>query len=651
LSHAHAAGILHLDIKPENIILIAQRAAKLLDFGLAKSLVMVQTDELTRGALTRPSIAGTIGYMSPEQIRNGPLDVRSDLFQAGAVLYEMLTGRAAFPGATVAERLAAVLTRDPAPLEGSPEMLAAQAVVSRALARDPARRYPSAAAMLSDLMRASAGEWPVDLPDTLAVLDFRNLTSNAEDDWIGSGVAESVGLVFGLTPGIMLAPRDAVLRARAAARGETLEAIAVEVGLGLGCRWVLAGTYHRLGPALRMTTELFEVSTGRRVGGDELAGTLEQVFDLQERIVAATCASLAVETTGRRNAPRTALSAYECYARGRREAVKYERGAFDRARDFYEKAVALDPGYARALAGLAHAYAMRYTHTSDRSVLEAAIGFAQRAIDADATLAEPHIWLGYALRRLGREADAVAAFQRTRELDPSEFYGFYFAPGETRHWRQDPERAVTMYQRAIELDPLKGFAWWALGALHFVLGRYAEAASCFEGCARLDSMPNGLPVPGIEGYLAECLRRSGRLDEARIQCLAGLDSVERTDFMYRDTTRIFCLIALGRTAADQRDVGAARAAFEQAIAQIKGRPRTLAGGTLLVRSLAGLSRLTLDRGFYDEASERFAHRDEFDFSWVPMCEDCDTCLDLAEAASAFGLDTEARIFLERARDP
>jgi len=156
-------------------------------------------------------------------------------------------------------------------------------------------------------------------------------------------------------------------------------------------------------------------------------------------------------------------------------------------------------------------------------------------------------------------------------------------------------------------------------------------------------------VPGIEGYWAEALRRIGRLDEARQRCTAGLELVERSDFMYRDTHRVMCLVSLGRTALDQGDRDGSRVAFTRAIGHVTGRPRTVAGGTLVVRALAGLSRVTRDAATYDDASRRFEQRNELNFSWIWMGDDWITCLDLATAAAEVGRDHEARWFRERAR--
>ena len=648
LSHAHAAGILHRDIKPENIILTGPRSAKLLDFGLAKLIAAADIDVTTGALLTGEAVVGTIGYMSPEQIRGEAVDPRSDVFQIGAVLYEMVCGRPAFPGASVAQRLAAVLTTDPPPLGDSADLAAVNAVVAHAISRDRARRHPSAGAFLSDLWRIGEGRWSPVLPAILAVLELHNL-GPADDDWIGSGLAESMGATLARTPGLTIMPRDKVAQARAACAPATPDEIAAAVGLALGCRWVLGGMYRKLGPALRVTSRLVEVSTGRVVSTKEVDGTLEEIFQIQDRIVADTCKSLAVETTAPPANAAVTLSAYECYTRGRQLVLKRERGAFDRADELFDEAVRIDPHYAQALAGLAQTSAMRFTFRTDPTVLDTAIGYAHRAIAAAPTLVDGYIWLGYALGRLGRYRDSQEAFARCRQLDAGEKFGFYFATGG-EYWRLDPEQAIAMMQRAVEIDRAFGLGWWGLGSMHLLLGRYPEASSCLERCAGANGMAGAAIVHGIGGFWAECLRRMHRLDEARGKCFAGLDEVERSDFMYRDTNRVVCLVALGRTAADQEDATAARTAFQQAIAHVRGRPRTLAGGTLMVRALAGLARLDGDASLYAEAREREAARDEFDFSWVWMCDDFLTCEELAETAALVGKEDDARAYLARAKE-
>ena len=283
LNHAHAAGILHRDIKPENIIVTPDGAPKLLDFGLAKGLADAAGEsDATVQNLTGGRILGTVGYMSPEQLRAEHLDAASDLFAVGAVLYEMVSGRPAFPGAHASERIAAILSKDPAPLgpaEAGPYL---NEIIQRALSKDPRARYQSASAMLSDLRAMGEGGTPqpsAGSPQTLAILDFRNLSRQSDDDWIGSGVAESLAADLARVPGLTVVGREKLLaatRVHAGAASGDQSSDALALGSVLGCRWIVLGSYQRLGPMLRVTTQLTEVGTGDVVAAEKLDGPVRR---------------------------------------------------------------------------------------------------------------------------------------------------------------------------------------------------------------------------------------------------------------------------------------------------------------------------------------------------------------------------------------
>jgi TolB-like protein len=643
LTHAHAAGILHRDIKPENVMLTAEGASKLLDFGLAKTFARdgdggPGAEDKTETALTEVgTMVGTIGYMSPEQLRGDPLDSRSDLFAVGAILYESVSGERAFPGRTAGERITAILSRDPPPVSrpGTPPEL--HAILSKALARDASQRYSSAAAFLSDLRRTGSGEFVSTLPDTIAILDFQNLSGNPDDEWIGSGIAESLAADLARASGLSVLSRERVLKAGAACRAASGAQLVdpAEVGLALGCRWLLSGGYQRAGAALRVTSRLIEVATGRAVSTEKTDGKLDEIFEMQDRLAAAVLRSL--NLTAATPEPRASsgphLDAYECYARGRRFYFRLEKGTFDQARELYRQAVAIDPDYAPALAGIAGVHAMRFTFTTDPKDLEASIDFARRAIAADPKIGDAHVWLGYSLMRRHEMEAAIDEEAVAMELDPANPFAPYFRACTLAFDNRFAE-AVPFFQRAIDVDRKHVWSWLGLGMSHMEIGNAAEARWSLEQAVGLEREHPSGPTVGVSGYLGEWLRRAGDLAGARARCLEGLDAIEKSDHMYRDTMRAMCLCVLGSTALEQDDLAAARTAFHQAASHLRGRPRALGGGHLLVQALAGLVRAGEDGSSLEEARTLFQKRSGFDFSLFWLCNDEVTAGELSRAERA-----------------
>jgi tetratricopeptide (TPR) repeat protein len=397
-----------------------------------------------------------------------------------------------------------------------------------------------------------------------------------------------------------------------------------------------------------MTSRLTEVATGRAVATEKLDGKLEEIFPMQDRLASSTAAVLNLtlpEATGESAPP--SLDAYESHARARRLFHQLGKGTFEQARELYETAISADPEHAPSLAGLAAVHAMRFTFTTDPAELEAAARYAERSIAADGKLGEPHVWLGYALWRQWKIEEAFREEQRAMELDPTHAFAPYFA-GWCRISAGHPEESLPLFQRAVEVEPQHGWAWIGTAFSHVELGHFPEAEWSLENAVALEKKLPQRPTVGVSGYLGECLRRMGDPAAARARCLEGLEAVEKSDHMYRDTFRGICLTVLGRAALDEGDVPAARAAFTQAIAHLRGRPRALGGGHLLAQALAGLTRAGEGPGSFEDAARLFENRRGFDFSYLWCCSNDITLYELSRAARAAGLPEKADALLEKA---
>ena len=487
LDALHRRGLVHRDLKPANIFL-TPHGLKLLDFGLARG-VGVDAAESPTVTVTLPgTIVGTPRYLAPEILFGRDADPRADLFAAGAILFEMLTGKPPFTGATLAELVHAVAYEHPPVLAGSAAVTGVDRVINRALAKNAADRYATADAMAQELRAAlslvdSGDMLRVAAMTRLIVLPFRLLRTDPEIEFLSFSLADAISTsLSGLES---LAVRSSHAAAKYSAGAPDLKAIAADADVDI----VLLGTLLRSGSEVRVTSQLLEAHQGTVVWSDTAQVPLGDIFQLQDSLARRIVESLALPLSARENrtlkhdVPASAKG-YEFYLRANDLAL--EPQSWTLARDLYVRCTEEDPQYAPAWARLGRIYRVlaKYGAVEDDENLRLAEGAFKRALAINPDLTIAHNLYAHLEVDLGRARDAMLRLverARLRTADAELFAGLLHAC----RYCGLLDASLAAHEQALRLDPRI-----PTSAAHtfFMLGDYERAAAAIAEGSYLRSL-------------------------------------------------------------------------------------------------------------------------------------------------------------------
>jgi serine/threonine protein kinase/Tfp pilus assembly protein PilF len=492
LQAAHERGITHRDIKPSNILIDSHGRARIVDFGLAS---VMGSDHLTKTGST----LGTIGYMSPEQVRGNKVDNRTDLFSFGVVLYELITGHAPFKADSEAATLHAIANTKPELLarfrREVPSQL--QMIIDKALDKEINTRYQHGDEIAADLTKMRkelalaetivAGKPTVPARPSVAVLYLQNFSENKEDEYFAAGLTEDITTHLSKLSNLLVTSRSDVEQFKG--RPVSVKDVAEKLRVS----HVLEGSVRKYGNKIRVTCQLIKASDGYHLWAESYDRQLEDLFDIQTDVAKSVAGALRVilipdELERVEKKPTSSVQAYGHYLQGREcfFGGSYSQENLQHATDAFERALEIDPKFAMAYAGLSDIYISYIMYSVDprRSWLEKAERATSRALALDPNLAEAHRSRARLFTAMGQIDKAIQEVEEAVKINPN--YGeAWRLLGQYYTMTEQYSKAEDALMKTLEVKPSESTLFQAIIYLYTVWGKRELVTEYFDTAMKI----------------------------------------------------------------------------------------------------------------------------------------------------------------------